>query len=573
MKKPLLVSSRFMGFVLALLAVVGVSAAANAQDYYDMETPEGLRFHILSEEDKTCELVYNPDIFYPGDIVIPDTVQGYTVTTLAQYAFYACSQCTSVVIPSTVTTIMRDVFVGTGISEINLSKNVTKMYGGTFQGNNKLKAINVEDGNPNYASLDGVLYTADMVSLLLVPSQCTGNNGYLALPETVRNLANNAFESCVNLTEVVIPDAVSYMEASMFYECKNLRKVNLPSGVNKLQGCTFLGCESLESIVIPETYTAIDFSAFQRCKSLKTVTIPDAVEYIDFNAFRECSSLETVNLGKGVKSLGGWIFSDCTSLKSLTFPASLEAIGEAPFEGCTSLESLSVEDGSQFFYNLGEGLVTKERDMLVAYPFAKAAGDLVLPEGIAAIGSDVFKGSAIVTVKIPNSVRLIDGSFPNCNDLVSVDLGAGVDTIQYCSFYNCPSLSKVLLPASVKYLGKYAFAGTTELTELTCLATEPPVWKESYDWDDNIYFNQFTDDAFANAVVKVPAESLEAYKVAMGWEYFQNIEGVAGVTDAVASAADAEWFTLAGVKLSVAPVEAGLYLCRTAEGVKKITVK
>lgn len=74
------------------------------------------RFKVISEKEKTCELVswsidygggrtsYYPCIneSYKGSYTIPSIVNGYTVVRIGDYAFTRCEGITSVKIPSTI---------------------------------------------------------------------------------------------------------------------------------------------------------------------------------------------------------------------------------------------------------------------------------------------------------------------------------------------------------------------------------------------------------------------------------------------------------------------------------------
>ena len=83
---------------------------------YNFES-EGIRYHILSEKDKTVEVTRRDygDDDYSGDIVIPQNVavngNTYSVTTIGERAFSGCSALTSVSIPA-VTTIGNYAFSG-----------------------------------------------------------------------------------------------------------------------------------------------------------------------------------------------------------------------------------------------------------------------------------------------------------------------------------------------------------------------------------------------------------------------------------------------------------------------------
>lgn len=78
----------------------------------------------------------------------------------------------------------------TDIYEIYIPSNISVIETGAFDGIDNLFDIMVEEGNLNYASIDGVLYDEDRATLLTFPAGRTG--GYIVPTQTER-IAANAF--------------------------------------------------------------------------------------------------------------------------------------------------------------------------------------------------------------------------------------------------------------------------------------------------------------------------------------------------------------------------------------------
>ncbi len=482
---------------------------------------------------------------------------------LGLYAFFCSYELTSVSIPETVTEFDEWCFIDTKLTEINISKNVTTMYGTTFQGNKQLEAYNVEDGNSNYKSVDGVLFTSNMESILSVPAQFRGEDGVYVIPTTVTALANNAFKNCVNLTDVTIPESVTYMEASMFIGCTSLKRCKLPSTLETIPPATFAGCTSLTDIVIPESVTSIGFGAFGSCQSLVEIVIPDNVETMDFEVFQECTSLKKVTLSNKLKILDMKTFRQCTSLETILIPASVEQIGSEVFAE-SGITEINVAEGNKFYSSIDGVLYSDNGETLFAYPVGRTTPDYSIPTGVTKIGDSAFFGSLIESVTISSSVRLIDNrAFARCNNLTFINLEEGVEEIGYLGFYNLPLLTTITLPSTVNTIQEKAFGRCPALMSIQSLNPEPPVCtnEEIFDYD-----------AYTNVALNVPEEAVEAYKTAEVWSNFENITGISGIADINADNASETWYTIGGVRLDGRPSDKGVYLRVSDKGVTRVMI-
>lgn len=65
----------------------------------------------------------------------------------------------------------------------------------------------------------------------------------------------------------------------------DLKRVTIPNTVKKIGYNAFDSCVNLEAITIPDGVTEIEDCAFANCNKLKEVIIPDSVKIIGKNAF------------------------------------------------------------------------------------------------------------------------------------------------------------------------------------------------------------------------------------------------------------------------------------------------
>lgn len=88
-------------------------------------------------------------------------------------------------------------------------------------------------------------------------------------------------------------------------------------------------------------------------------------------------------------------------------------------------------------------------------------GDVVIPEGVKAIGERVFYGcKSLESVIIPEGVTEIGGfAFRGCTELREVTVPKSVKTIGRYAFGDCESLKNLTIPGRVEKIGEFAFHG------------------------------------------------------------------------------------------------------------------
>jgi hypothetical protein len=90
----------------------------------------------------------------------------------------------------------------------------------------ELVEITANEDNPNYVSVNGVLYSRDMTALIRCPNAIDTKR--FVIPDTVTYIGDDAFAECYNIEEIVIPSSIELISFSAFCNCSSLKKVVFP---------------------------------------------------------------------------------------------------------------------------------------------------------------------------------------------------------------------------------------------------------------------------------------------------------------------------------------------------------
>ena len=247
----------------------------------------------LNDTDKTATIT--GPVGSPTELDIPSKLivkgQGYTTTSIGNYAFTGCTSLTSVTI-------------GNGVKSIGI---------GAFGDCDSLTSITI--------------------------------------PDSVTSIGNEAFAYCSNLKSITIPDSVATLGKETFENCSGLTSVTIGSGVTSMGYAAFENCSGLTSVTIGSGVTSIGYAAFKNCSGLPSITIPDSVTSIEDYAFSDCTSLTSVTIESGVTSIGNSAFDSCSNLTSITIPDSVTSIGNYAFNKCSSLTSITIPDSVTIIRN------------------------------------------------------------------------------------------------------------------------------------------------------------------------------------------------------------------------------
>jgi len=338
-----------------------------------------------------------------NDLIIPSTIEGKSVTAIANSAFTGKGTLTSVVFPDSVTSIGTGSFgYCTGLTLITLPQNLAVISASSFSHCVGLSAINI--------------------------------------PASVTSIGDYAFQSCNALSAIAIPNACASIGNSAFSNCFALESVSLPASLASIGNSAFNNCQMMASITIPASVTTIGSGAFGRCLSLTSVSFssPSRLSSIGASAFSGCSELTSIDLPSSLTSLGASAFANCTALESATIPSGISRLENETFYSCVFLTSISIPNTVQSF---GES---------VFWNCARLTA-VSIPEGVTAIPQMLCMGCCfdMTSLTIPSTVTSIGlSAFWDCTSLKQIVVNASTPpSLEQNAFYPNVSGMTIAVPA------------------------------------------------------------------------------------------------------------------------------
>lgn len=273
----------------------------------------------------------NQDIL--EEVVIPESV-----TKFGEGAFLGRTKLKSITIPEGTKELPNNLFKGcTSLASIFLPKTVEivspltfPMYEKSWSYNKKpdaiFEAIQVSSDNPIYCSVDGILYSKDMSTLIAVPTAYKGTT--ITLPETVTTIGEWAFAHNQFVKTVILPESLKEIKENAFCECLELETINLEK-VEIIRKCAFSECANLKEIIVNSDM--VEEATFKGCRKLEKVCIPN-VKTIKEEAFAWCYELKHIDFPECLESIEDSAFAS-TKLEVAVLPKTIQSFGFGIFHG------------------------------------------------------------------------------------------------------------------------------------------------------------------------------------------------------------------------------------------------
>ncbi len=209
---------------------------------------------------------------------------------------------------------------------IRIGKEVTEIDAKSFYTCRALKQIIVDEENPNYCDIDGVLYNKDKTELICVPMNritlLRERYGYndVIWPDNVWDdgviLDNYDFFSRfkADCMTYVVPASVKKIGKLAFSEAQ-IAALYLPEGLEEIGNLGLFRCGRLEDIFSYESSTAGDETGFEAIDKLSGIyySLPDGLKSIGTDAMSYNKECKYLRIPSSVTFIGHNAFYDTCS--------------------------------------------------------------------------------------------------------------------------------------------------------------------------------------------------------------------------------------------------------------------
>lgn len=360
---------------------------------------------------------------YTTYVMIPDTIDGVTVTTIGEGAFSGDTTTTRLLIPASITTIHPKAFLNCSL----------------------LENFEVAQDNKRFKTIEGIIFSLDESTLHVYPAGKIDSS--YQVPSSVLVIDDYAFSTARNLKTITLQEGLTTINTYAFEYCSNLNNLDLPMSITSIKAYAFKHCTSFTDIDLPKNITIVEEGLFSNCSSLREISFSKSTKTIEKYAFDKTSNLSAIKLPETLEVIGDSAFSFNSSLKEISIPNKVTTLGAEAFLNCTTLETVTLNS-----------------------------------DKVTTIKESTFKNCAsLLDVSLPYGVNVIEKeAFANNTSLEHIKLPFSLTSINQLAFSNCIKLAEVSIPSSVTSIDKTAFRDSDSVTFLTHKGTYGDNYAISY---------------------------------------------------------------------------------------------
>ena len=365
---------------------------------------------------------------------------------------YSVAECTKYVLGTNVCVFRENAFNGAYIETMEFKSPIDSIKAGAF-----------ENATGNILTTPLFLKSVKCIDKFAFKNSNLLNDTDGTITLQVEKIGTGAFYNAVVPNKVILLN-VEEMGDSAFM-ASSTSELELNNKIQNIGNSVFENCKELSVFIGGLGIESIGLRTFYGCNQLKRFIPSNTLKSIGDSAFAKTSSMVEFSIPDATKIIGHGTFAN-SGLKKLQL-GRFGGFVRNMIEGCDSLGDVSVDKTNSTFSSVGGVLFSKDKTKIIFYPCAK---------------KDAL-------YEIPNSVIEIADS----------------------AFYEVNKLGALVIPESVKTIGKNAF-GNSSILELKALPSTTPKVTYNISGLDQSLVRLFVHD-----------KDYSTYYIANYWGDFKNI--------------------------------------------------
>lgn len=480
----------------------------------------GKAYYILNEEYRTAQIVgFQQSV---TSISIPEEIEcdgvTYTVTSIGS-GFAKESRLDYVSIPNSIISIGANAFRSSWITSVIIPASVREIGEGAFSYTSYLNKVTVSSDSIlkiGYDVLAGsAWYKKQADGIVYLDRYVIGYKGTNPLGTSI------TFKyGTLTICDKLFP----YGNFDRTELASNVTDISFPTTLMAIGEAAFAGCKKLVNFTIPESVSCVGYGAFNNtvwysqqpdgviyvgnvANSVKgnvdaSIQLREGTISISDQAFYRCSTIMNLKIPEGVVSIGSNLFSITnstftSSLTSVSIPKSMKRISSQAFARCDNLETVQIADVGAWSEIYFEPNVEFSRGTALENELVKSAQT---SNPLSTARKLNINGKVVEKLVVPN----------------------GTTKISPYAFDGAECLSSVVIPNTVKSIGKFAFYSCINLYSVTSFINIPFRIDETVFTYSNNEYPANTIYMIAN--LYVPRGRDAFYRQVEGWKLFYDIE-------------------------------------------------